>query len=457
MSLPRYPEYKDSAVEWLGSLPSHWEIGSLKRRYEVCLGKMLQTDSSAETDSLKPYLRAANIQWDGVDITDIKSMWFSPRDIKQLQLESGDLLISEGGDVGRSAVWGNQLNECYIQNSVNRVRARVDDSTRFLYYWMATIKAKGYVDVLCNKSTIAHFTAEKVAEVPTPFPPPAEQTAIATFLDRETGKIDTLIAEQEKLLALLAEKRQATISDAVTKGLNPDVPMWDSGIAWLGKIPEHWGHSKKLLDLVTSHRHAFVNGPFGSDLLTSELVSEGVPVVYIRDIKESGYIRVSEWCVTKEKATQLEFCNVIPGDLVVAKVGDPPGLAAIYPEGEPDGIVTQDVIRLRLDSAKSHTGYIRWLLNSKYGQTAIDQISVESTRTRVGLGEYKQLRFFIPPLEEQRAISDFLDNEMGRLDALAAEASRAVDLLKERRSALIAAAVTGQIDVRGLVTEPEAA
>jgi len=281
-----------------------------------------------------------------------------------------------------------------------------------------------------------------------PVPNIDEQSAIAAFLDRETGKIDSLIVEQEKLLALLAEKRQATISHAVTRGLNPDVPMKVSGVAWLGAVPAHWGNSKKLLDLAQGHRHSFVNGPFGSDLLTSELASEGVPVIYIRDIKPSGYLRVSEWCVTPEKAEQLKFCNVIPGDVLVAKVGDPPGLAAVYPQGEVNGIVTQDVIRLRVDPVKASAEYIRWLLNSKYGQTQIDHISVESTRTRVGLGEYKQLRFFIPPLHEQTAIADFLEAETTKLDALKGEAERVIDLLRERRSALIAAAVTGKIDVQ---------
>ncbi|QTO18689.1 restriction endonuclease subunit S [Burkholderia seminalis] len=293
--------------------------------------------------------------------------------------------------------------------------------------------------------------------MPMVIPSHEEQAGIADFLDRETGKIDALIAEQNKLLTLLAEKRQATISHAVTRGLNPDAPMKDSGVAWLGEVPEHWGNSKKLLDLAHGDRHSFVNGPFGSDLLTSELVGEGVPVIYIRDIKLSGYLRVSEWCVTPEKAEQLKFCNVIPGDVLVAKVGDPPGLATVYPQGEVNGIVTQDVIRLRVDPVKASAEYVRWLLNSKYGQTQIDHISVESTRTRVGLGEYKQLRFFVPPLHEQTAIADFLEAETTKLDALKAEAERVIDLLKERRGALIAAAVTGKIDVRNAVPQELAA
>ena len=109
MSLPRYPEYKDSGVAWLGEVPGHWAVASLKRGYQVVLGKMLQNDAISPEDELVPYLRAANIKWDGVDISDVKQMWVSPREINQLALSAGDLLISEGGDVGRSAIWNNEL------------------------------------------------------------------------------------------------------------------------------------------------------------------------------------------------------------------------------------------------------------------------------------------------------------------------------------------------------------
>ena len=170
MSFPRYPKYKASGVDWLGDVPEGWEITALKRGYAVTLGKMLQPEQRDPTDTLLPYLRAANIQWNGVDASDIKEMWLSPRDRDQLSLIKGDLLISEGGDVGRSCVWQDELEECYFQNSVNRVRARRGNSNRYLYYWMSVIKDKGYVDILCNKSTIAHFTAEKVAAVPIPAP-----------------------------------------------------------------------------------------------------------------------------------------------------------------------------------------------------------------------------------------------------------------------------------------------
>ena len=207
---------KPSGIDWLGEVPEHWNVTALKRGFSVTLGKMLQPESSGAEDQLLPYLRAANIQWEGIDTDDIKQMWLSKRDRDALRLKSGDLLVSEGGDVGRSCLWEDELEECYFQNSVNRIRARGEHSNRYLCYWLATIKDKGYVDVLCNKSTIAHFTAEKVAAVPVPFPPPEEQEAIASFLERETEKIDSLIANQQEAIDLLKERRKALIAAAVT-------------------------------------------------------------------------------------------------------------------------------------------------------------------------------------------------------------------------------------------------
>ncbi len=446
MSLPRYSEYKDSGVSWFGSVPKHWAIAPLKRSFDVCLGKMLQTDSAAETDSLKPYLRAANIQWSGVDVTDVRLMWLTPRDVSQLRLKAGDLLVSEGGDVGRSALWADELPECYIQNSVNRVRAKANDSTKFLYYWMATIKAKGYVDVLCNKSTIAHFTAEKVAEVPTPLPPPSEQTAIAAFLDRETAKIDALIAEQEKLITLLAEKRQATISHAVTRGLKPDAPMKDAGVAWLGEVPAHWGVTrlKYATDAVIDCPHETpVYDEDGSyRVIRTADVSEG-------RLHVDGMYSVSE----QEFLLRIRRMSLEKDDIVYGREGERWGFAAQVPEGDAF-CLGQRMMQFRA-AVGIYPRFLMWQLNaqSTYRQGQMD--TVGATSPHVNVGTIRNYVLTEPPAREQEEISMFLDEETTKLDRLDTEAKRTIFLLKERRSALIAAAVTGQIDVRGAVARKE--
>ncbi len=207
---------KDSGIEWIGKIPRHWDVCQLKRFYSVQLGKMLQNAPSTSEDTLEPYLRAANLSWNGVDVDDINEMWFSPYEKKQYSLIESDLLVSEGGDVGRSALWNNELPACYIQNAINRVRRKGDHSTKFIYYWIYTLKHVGYIDILCSKATIAHLTAEKLERILIPVAAHSEQQQITDFLDRETTKIDSLILKIREHIARLREYRIALISAAVT-------------------------------------------------------------------------------------------------------------------------------------------------------------------------------------------------------------------------------------------------
>lgn len=443
MSFPRYPKYKDSGVEWLGEVPEHWEVTALKRGFEVTLGKMLQPESKAPEDQLLPYLRAANIQWEGVDTTNIKNMWFSQRDRKQLRLEAGDLLVSEGGDVGRSCLWDGELGECYFQNSVNRVRARDGHSNGYLRYWMSTIKDKGYIDVLCNKSTIAHFTAEKVASVPVPLPDPAEQTAIAAFLDRETAKIDGLVQEQRRLMELLKEKRQAVISHAVTKGLNPDAPMKPSGIEWLGDVPEHWE--------VCALRHSLADVFNGMTATQVDESPSTVPVTRIETISKGvidtsrlGFIDVSE---------AREDRLLRDGDILFSNINSLNMIGnCAYCDGSREIYAGMNLLVLR-PSTKNRPRWLYWIIRSTIFRQVVESLAKPAiNQASISQSSINGITIAVPPEREQEAITEYLDSETTKLDTLTAEAQRAIDLLQERRTALISAAVTGQIDVRKLVT-----
>ena len=442
MSFPRYPDYKDSGVEWLGEVPRHWSVTALKRGFDVTLGKMLQPDSTGPEDELLPYLRAANIQWDGVDSTDIKLMWLTKRDRAQLRLEHDDLLVSEGGDVGRSCMWAAELEHCYFQNSVNRVRARDGHSNRYLYYWMSTVKDKGYIDVLCNKSTIAHFTAEKVAAVPVPLPTSVEQTQIAAFLDRDTAKIDALVAEQRRLMDLLKEKRQAFISHAVTRGMNPDAPMKSSGIEWLGDVPAHWD-IRTIAKASTKITNGFV-GP-----TRDILVDTGTPYIQATHIKngrvnfDDGYFVRPEWSAAHAKSI---LCD---GDVLIVQTGAGTGDVGLVSENEV-GYNCHALIIVAPDRTLLHGTYLSAVLQSTYGQEKLTSIETGAMHPHLNCGEVKFVEIPLPPLSEQSNIISYINKATGQFDTLTTEAQRAIDLLQERRTALISAAVTGQIDVRGV-------
>ena len=407
---------------------------------------MLQPESKNTDDELLPYLRAANIQWGGVDTADIKQMWLSKRDRLQLRLESGDLLVSEGGNVGRSCLWMDEVEDCYFQNSVNRVRAYDGNSNRYLCYWMSTIKDKGYIDVLCNKSTIAHFTAEKVATVPIPLPSSDEQIQVAAFLDRETAKIDALVTEQRRLMELLKEKRQAVISHAVTKGLNPNAPMKPSGIEWLGDVPAHW--RVMALGRVTTSR---CDGPFGSGLKSEHYTDFGVRVIRLQNIRRDGFNGADEAFIDVEYyETELSGHEVVSGDVLIAGLGDDKntvGRACVAPAGIEPAMVKADCFRYRLDTNQALPDFVATQLSVSSAADA-GVMSSGSTRSRIPLSVMATRKLTIPPVVEQVEIVDFVRVEASKFDTLTAEAQRAIDLLQERRTALISAAVTGQIDVR---------
>ena len=207
-------EKKDSGVEWIGEIPSHWDILPLKYFGKVTLGKMLTSEDQGGY-SLKPYLRSTNIQKERVDVSDVNEMWFSVSELENLRLLKGDLLFNEGGDVGRTCIWLNELDECYIQNSVNRVRFEKDNEWFFLYLSFL-YHSVGHYDSIVNRVSIPHLTKEKLESVIFLKPPINEQQQIFEYIDEQIQKTDKRILNEEKRIELLKEYRQSLISEVVT-------------------------------------------------------------------------------------------------------------------------------------------------------------------------------------------------------------------------------------------------
>lgn len=427
---------------WPGpSLPRDWQAVVLKRAFNVTLGKMLQTVPLDPSDREYPYLRAANIQECGVDTADAKTMWFRPEEIQALQLKVGDLLVSEGGDVGRSAIWNGELaGPVGFQNSVNRVRPRGAGSVRFLYYWMSMLKAAGYIDALCNKATIAHLTAEKLCAVPMPLPSDKLQLAIATFLDRKIAQIDALIAAYQRLLTLLEEKRQAVITQAVTKGLDPTVPMKDSGVPWLGEMPAHW-ETVKVKYLV-----AFSGG--GTPSRDNPDYWQGnIPWVSPKDMT-SNTITDTEEHVTEQALKDSSTSLVEPGRvLLVVRSGILKHSLPIAVNEVPVSL-NQDMKALNRRSTDLLNSYLYWSLRG-LSFVALSAWSKQGATVESIEHDYLANSLIpVPPTREQEAISHLLTQTMFRSDQLISKVKSILGVLADYRSALITAAVTGQIDVR---------
>lgn len=205
---------KNTGIEWIGEIPEHWSILKINQFGMVTLGKMLTPDEK-EGYVLKPYLRSQNIQKEKVDVSDVKEMWFSKSELEKLKLLKGDLLLNEGGDVGRTCIWNEELEECYIQNSVNRLRF-IDDLQEYYLYLSNIYHYVGYYDSIVNRVSIPHLTKEKLESVKFIRPPKKEQQHIVKHLDEKTKEIDELVDLEQKKIDLLKEYRQSLISEVVT-------------------------------------------------------------------------------------------------------------------------------------------------------------------------------------------------------------------------------------------------
>lgn len=210
-------ELKDSGVEWLGKVPKHWEIHPVKYHYDVQLGKMLQNTSLNPPDQLVPYLKALHVHWNRITVDDLPEMWAGIGELSQYGVKDGDLLVCEGGEVGRAGIVHNPPKNCIIQNALHRVRAKNRETLiAYLLYVMYVINASEWFSILCNKATIAHFTREKFIDLQIPIPPRYEQERIIDFLDNKTTQIDAQVARERRSVELLKEYRTALISEVVT-------------------------------------------------------------------------------------------------------------------------------------------------------------------------------------------------------------------------------------------------
>jgi type I restriction enzyme, S subunit len=435
-----HPAYKDPGVIGLGPIPVDWEVAPIYARYEVALGKMLDAKRvTGEFSGL--YLRNVDVQWDAVATESLPAMDFAPWERERYLLRPGDLLVCEGGEVGRTAIWRGEIEECFYQKALHRVRPRSPkEEPRFFYYIMHSMAKRGVFVAGGNPNTIDHLTAVQLRHYRFPFPPADEQRAVVAFLDQETARIDALVAKKEKLIDLLQEQRTALITRAVTKGLNPRVPMKDSGIEWLGEIPAHWD-MKPLSQILSRITYGFTN--------PMPVADEGGPYMLTAfDIGDGEILFENARHTTEEAFDHLLTDKSRPrrGDLLITKDGT---LGRVAVAGEERVCINQSVALLRFDSSKVVIDFMQNALRAapyqdrmifEAGGTAIKHIYI----TRLA-----KMPVALPPVREQAEIGNFLSTGCVEIDLLQRKVQEAIDRLREFRTATISAAVTGKIDVRG--------
>ena len=269
-------------------------------------------------------------------------------------------------------------------------------------------------------------------------PSNAECETIANFLDHETAKIDTLIAKQQQLIKLLKEKRQAVISHAVTKGLNPDAPMKDSGVEWLGEVTEHW--------VVARYKFCASRVVVGiAEAATHAYADSGVPIIRSTNIGEDG-LRTSDLLYIKEAfAEQNKSKYLYAKDVVTVRTGFP-GISSVIPESLNKSQCFTNLIATPL---KSHVPeFLSEYLNSHTGKSYFELLGWGSAQKNISVPILQNIPIAFPPLVEEKYIVEYVSKQKKRFDDLITKASQSIELMKERRTALISAAVTGKIDVR---------
>lgn len=439
-------------------LPAHWAIKRLRFvTTGIEQGWSPQCDNAMADEDAWGVMKVGCVNGHRFDPSENKALPAGLEPMPEYELQAGDILVSRANTkelVGSAAVVPKGVRaKLMLCDKLFRIKPGPDVHEDFLTYFLRTPAARFHYerDATGASGSMQNIGQDTLKDLHVPVPSRDEQAHIATFLDWKTAQIDVLIAKKQTLIEKLKEKRLAVITNAVTRGLAPAAFMRDSGIPWLGAVPAHWILNYKLGFLSASEKNSFVNGPFGSDLLTTELVDEGVPVLYSGDVKATRFLRKSGKYVTAEKALSLDFCRVDEGDVLLAKVGDPPGDACVYPLGSPPAVVTQDVVRIKVDRRTVHPEFLSYLLVSEMGRYLVKLVSVEATRGRFSLADLQSIRFPIPPLHDQEEIATHIAAELGEVDKMDELNETAIARLAEYRTALITAAVTGQIDVRHFV------
>jgi type I restriction enzyme S subunit len=419
-----------SPVPWQPCTLTDWPATQAKHVFDISLGKMLQPSPSNSADVEAPYIKAVNVQWNGISIEDLPTMWASSGETNALNLKVGDLLVCEGGEVGRASILSNEPPEnCIYQNALHRVRSEIND-VRYLRYCLKQASEAGWFDVLCNRATIAHFTVEKFRELRIHIPSQRTQRLIADYLDRETVHIDALVAEKEKMLALLEEKRAALISRAVTRGLDPDAPLKPSGLDWLGDIPAHWETTKFSWSVFIAEGQV---DPENDSYVEMTLIAPN----HIES--RTGRILSTETANNQGAISGKYLCR--EGDVLYSKIR--PALRKVTLAQE-DCLCSADMYALRPNESL-RTGYLLYFLLSEDFSNWAELESARVAMPKINRESLNAIRLPVPPVLEQDTIVNIIKNGTRKIDLQRESIGQTIQLLKERRAALITSAVTGQI------------
>ena len=427
-----YPAYKDSGVEWIGKVPEHWDVVRIKRTAQIA------TDRCNAIPSGLPYI--------GLEDVESGSGQYKPTAATSRQSEDSTIGLFRAGDV----LYGKlrpYLRKCISISTDGAcsteflVLKPASLSPAWLQYWLLTHDVTQQIEAGCDGAKMPRADWEHVGSIHIPIPEKGEQDFILATLDLETTRIDALLAKKTEFIDLLSKKRQALITHAVTKGLDQNVKMKDSGVEWIGEVPAEWERRKIS--------HSFTQIGSGTTPPTGQhewYSDSGIPWVTTGELRENVITGTTKY-VTPDAIEEFSALRIYPvGALAIAMYGATIGRLGILGV---QAATNQACCVLAGEIFLSVRFAYYWLLASK--QPIIDLYAVGGGQPNINQEIIANLRVPAPGIDEQREITNFLDGAVARIDLLTEKTQLSIDLLKERRSALIIASVTGQIDVREAV------
>jgi len=420
-----YLRYKPSGVEWLGDVPEHWDVKKLKYSFQLLTTKTENHVNPIALENIESWtgrLIVTETEFDGEGIAFIKD----------------DLLFGKLrpylAKVLKAELPGEAVGDFFVMRPQQSMNPE---------YAAFSLRSEDFINIIDGStfgSKMPRASWEFMGSVKIPLPPLPEQQAIAAYLDLETGRIDRLLAKKERLIELLREKRSALISHAVTKGIDTSVKLKPSGVEWLGDVPEHWKVKRLvfMLERLQDGTHFSPESDITGDFL----------YVTAKNIKEWGLDLSNITYVTAEDHRSIySRCPVKQGDVLYIKDGATAGIATVNRMEQPFSMLSS-VAMLRPKAEECNCNFLSYHLNAKEFKSYALNSLVGGAMTRFTLEIISKFRLISPPLIEQQTIAAFLDRETGKIDALIAKVEDAIAKLKEYRTALISAAVTGKIDVR---------
>ena len=439
--MKKYDNYKDSGIEWIGEIPEHWEVKPFKHLV-ICNSEALTEKTNPEMEI--NYIEIGDVNsFDGIKETSKYTFEKAPSRARRIVRE-GDVIISTVRTYLKAITSISSKFDGFIASTGFAVLTPKLIHSGFLGNIALCEGLIGEIISLSKGVSYPSITSQDLTNISIPFPSKNEQNAIANYLDHKTTQIDTLIAKKEQFISLLQEERTAVINQAVTKGLDPKVKMKDSGIEWLGEIPEHWEVAKFNLYVSIRHGHQFMNHDFTDD---------GVKVVKITQLHKDGYLDLSKCSyVSSEQLENYQSILIKEKDILMCLTGGTIG--KIIRVGEVNEPLLQNYRVGHFSSGKASKisdDFIFWLMSS---ESIVSQIFFQMRETgqpNIGMDDFGRMRITIPPLMEQEKIVKHIVNKTVEISEILIKSKQEIELLKEYKTALISEVVTGKVDVRDVI------